>query len=76
MLLKIFVILLMLLKPFVSLMSLKIFVILLMSLKIFVIVLMLDVIEDLCYIRERPFNLKGGGGYGFFLKKYSDSQCY
>jgi hypothetical protein len=25
------------------------------------------------YIRERPFNLKGG--YGFFLKKYSDSQC-
>jgi hypothetical protein len=29
------------------------------------------------YLRERPFNLKGGGGggYGFFLKKYSDSQC-
>ena len=26
-------------------------------------------------IRERPFNLKGGGGYGFFLKWYSDSQC-
>ena len=28
-------------------------------------------------LRERPFNLKGGGGggYGFFLKKYSDSQC-
>jgi len=26
-------------------------------------------------IRERPFNLKGRGGYGFFLKKYSDSQC-
>jgi hypothetical protein len=25
--------------------------------------------------RERPFNLKGWGGYGFFLKKYSDSQC-
>jgi hypothetical protein len=25
------------------------------------------------YLRERPFNLKGG--YGFFLKKYSDSQC-
>ena len=27
--------------------------------------------------RERPFNLKGGagGGYGFFLIKYSDSQC-
>ena len=25
-------------------------------------------------IRERPFNLKRGG-YGFFLKKYSDSQC-
>ena len=25
-------------------------------------------------IRERPFNLKEGG-YGFFLKKYSDSQC-
>jgi hypothetical protein len=23
-------------------------------------------------IRERPFNLKGRGGYGFFLKKYSD----
>ena len=30
----------------------------------------------LLYVRERPFNLKGGGGgYGFFLKKYSDSQC-
>ena len=28
-----------------------------------------------CYLlRERPFNL-GRGGYGFFLKKYSDSQC-
>ena len=30
-------------------------------------------------LRERPFDLKGGrgggGGYGFFLKKYSDSQC-
>jgi hypothetical protein len=28
-------------------------------------------------IRERPFNLKGGGGrvMVFFLKKYSDSQC-
>ena len=25
-------------------------------------------------LRERPFNLKWGG-YGFFLKKYSDSQC-
>ena len=25
------------------------------------------------YVRERPFNLKG---YGFFLKKYSDSQCW
>jgi hypothetical protein len=25
-------------------------------------------------LRERPFNLKGEG-YGFFLKKYSDSQC-
>ena len=24
-------------------------------------------------VRERPFNLEGG--YGFFLKKYSDSQC-
>jgi hypothetical protein len=24
--------------------------------------------------KERPFNLKGGG-YGFFIKKYSDSQC-
>ena len=24
-------------------------------------------------VRERPFNLKGG--YVFFLKKYSDSQC-
>jgi hypothetical protein len=23
-------------------------------------------------VRKRPFNLKGGGGYGFFLKKYSD----
>jgi hypothetical protein len=29
------------------------------------------------YIRDRPFNLKGGVMvfYGFFLKKYSDSQC-
>jgi hypothetical protein len=26
-------------------------------------------------VRERPFNLKGGKGYVFFLKKYSDSQC-
>ena len=26
------------------------------------------------HLRERPFNLKAGG-YGFFLKKYSDSQC-
>jgi hypothetical protein len=26
-------------------------------------------------LRERPFKLKAGGGYGFFLKKYSDSQC-
>ena len=26
-------------------------------------------------VRERPFNLKRGGGYVFFLKKYSDSQC-
>jgi hypothetical protein len=25
-------------------------------------------------LRERPFNLKGGS-YGFFPKKYSDSQC-
>ena len=25
-------------------------------------------------VRERPFNLKGGG-YGFFPKIYSDSQC-
>ena len=38
--------------------------------------------HELCMtyiVRERPFNLKrgggGGGGYGFFLKKYSDSQC-
>ena len=23
-------------------------------------------------LRERPFNLKEGGVYGFFLKKYSD----
>jgi hypothetical protein len=23
-------------------------------------------------IRERPFNLKGGRSYGFFIKKYSD----
>ena len=31
--------------------------------------------DDLTYLiplRERPFKLKGG--YGFFLKKYSDSQ--
>ena len=26
-------------------------------------------------LRERPFTLKGWGGYVFFLKKYSDSQC-
>ena len=26
-------------------------------------------------LRDRPFNLKGGEGYVFFLKKYSDSQC-
>ena len=26
------------------------------------------------YIRDGPFNLKRGG-YDFFLKKYSDSQC-
>ena len=26
-------------------------------------------------LRERPFNLKGGGGLWVFLKKYSDSQC-
>ena len=32
-------------------------------------------IEKLNILRERPFNLEGGG-YGFFLKKYSDSQCY
>jgi hypothetical protein len=25
-------------------------------------------------VRERPYNLKGRG-MGFFLKKYSDSQC-
>ena len=31
--------------------------------------------RHLCLIGERPFNLKGGGGYAFFLKKYSDSQC-
>ena len=28
---------------------------------------------EIFQVRERPFNLKGG--YGFFLKKYSDSQC-
>ena len=27
------------------------------------------------FIRERPFNLKGGGGNALFLKQYSDSQC-
>jgi hypothetical protein len=28
---------------------------------------------DIFYlIRERPFNLKGGGVFVFFLKKYSD----
>ena len=32
-------------------------------------------IQQKDYIRERPFNLKGGGGMFFFLKKYSDSQC-
>jgi hypothetical protein len=34
------------------------------------------VVDWFCLFRERPFNLKGAGGsYGFFLKKYSDSQC-
>ena len=36
-------------------------------------------LSDFCdnwQLRERPFNLKGGGGVMlFFLKKYSDSQC-
>ena len=27
-------------------------------------------------IRDGPFNFQGGGGYVFFLNKYSDSQCY
>jgi hypothetical protein len=32
----------------------------------------IDIVNE---FRERPFNLKeGGGGYVFFLKKYSDSQ--
>ena len=26
-------------------------------------------------LRERPFNLKGGGYVFFFFFKYSDSQC-
>ena len=30
---------------------------------------------EIFQVRERPSNLKGGGGYVFFLKKYSDSQC-
>ena len=34
----------------------------------------IQVLPVLDSVRERPFNLKGGG-YGFFLKKYSDSQC-
>jgi hypothetical protein len=25
--------------------------------------------------KDGPFNFHGGGGYVFFLKKYSDSQC-
>ena len=28
----------------------------------------------LASVRDGPFNFQGGGGYGFFLKKYSDSQ--
>jgi len=28
-----------------------------------------------CLLRDGPFNFKEGGGYGFFSKKYSDSQC-
>jgi hypothetical protein len=31
-------------------------------------------VKAMLKLRERPFNLKGGG-YVFFLKKYSDSQC-
>jgi len=27
------------------------------------------------HVRDGPFNFQGGGGYGFFQKKYSDSQC-
>ena len=26
-------------------------------------------------LRDGPFNFQGVGGYGFFLKKYFDSQC-
>ena len=37
--------------------------------------ILINVLEkESSILRERPFNLKGGG-YGFFLKKYSDSQC-
>ena len=32
----------------------------------------MTVLTVIALLRERPFNLKGG--YGFFLKKYSDSQ--
>ena len=34
-----------------------------------------NLVRNYGYIRERPFNLKKRGVYGFFLKKYSDSQC-
>ena len=36
--------------------------------------LQINILFSRCILRERPFNLKGG--YVFFLKKYSNSQCY
>jgi hypothetical protein len=35
---------------------------------------MIMFVSDFRQLRERPFNLKGGGALYFFLQKYSDSQ--
>jgi hypothetical protein len=37
---------------------------------------LISLYADDTFLRERPFNLKGGGGLCFFFFfKYSDSQC-
>ena len=37
---------------------------------------LISLYADDTFLRERPFNLKGGEGYVFlFFFKYSDSQC-